>query len=209
MAFYRKMGFVPKELDVKNGYPAQRFVLNPERESRMRTPVLETERLILRPFAKEDAQEVFECWESDPDVAKYMCWTSHNDINKTKQFIEFELGNIEKDDWYRWCLVEKSSGRIVGTCLIYYDEEVKDYEVGYNLGKKYWGQGFTTEAMQEAIRFAKEELKIKELVGSHAKENPASGSVMRKLGFVYEKDCPYPCNDGTVMREGMIYRLTL
>jgi len=48
----------------------------------MKTPILETDRLILRPFCLEDAQEVFECWESDPDVAKYMFWTSHNNINK-------------------------------------------------------------------------------------------------------------------------------
>ncbi|SFN87512.1 ribosomal-protein-alanine N-acetyltransferase [Anaerocolumna aminovalerica] len=44
----------------------------------MKTPILETERLILRPFCLDDAKNVFDCWESDPDVAKYMFWTSHN-----------------------------------------------------------------------------------------------------------------------------------
>ena len=43
----------------------------------MNTPVLETKRLILRPFRQDDARTVYECWESDPDVAKYMFWTSH------------------------------------------------------------------------------------------------------------------------------------
>ncbi|MBQ7065890.1 MAG: GNAT family N-acetyltransferase [Lachnospiraceae bacterium] len=51
----------------------------------MNTPILETERLLLRPFEKEDAKDVFECWESDSDVAKYMFWTSHNDIEKTRE----------------------------------------------------------------------------------------------------------------------------
>ena len=46
----------------------------------MKTPRLETDRLILRPFKMEDATNAFNCWESDPDVAKYMFWTSHNDI---------------------------------------------------------------------------------------------------------------------------------
>ena len=50
----------------------------------MRTPILETDRLILRPFREDDVTDVFECWESDPDVAKYMFWTSHNDIEKTE-----------------------------------------------------------------------------------------------------------------------------
>lgn len=38
----------------------------------MRTPILETDRLVLRPFKEDDVTDVFECWESDPDVAKYM-----------------------------------------------------------------------------------------------------------------------------------------
>lgn len=58
----------------------------------MTTPTLQTDRLILRPFTSEDAKDVFECWESDSDVAKYMFWTSHNDIEKTKEWIAFEMG---------------------------------------------------------------------------------------------------------------------
>ena len=63
----------------------------------MITPILETSRLILRPFENKDAKNVFECWERDADVAKYMFWTSHNDIEKTKKWISFEIGQIEKD----------------------------------------------------------------------------------------------------------------
>lgn len=50
----------------------------------MNTPILETDRLKMRPFRKDDAECVFECWESDPNVAKYMFWTSHNDIQKQR-----------------------------------------------------------------------------------------------------------------------------
>ena len=94
-------------------------------EITMKTPILETDRLILRPFKEEDAIEVFECWESDPDVAKYMFWTSHNDIEKTKEWILFELGQIKKDDWYRFAVVLKETNELIGTALIYYEEEVE------------------------------------------------------------------------------------
>ena len=174
----------------------------------MNTPILETERLILRPFKEDDAINVFECWESDPDVAKYMFWTSHNDIAKTKEWIDFELGQIEKDDWYRYAIVQKENKELMGTAILYYDEEVDCWEIGYNLGKKYWNKGYVTEAMKKVIAFAQEELHISEIVGRYAKENPASGNVMRKLGFQYEKDIPYPCNDGAVMREGVQCRLS-
>ena len=175
----------------------------------MNTPILETDRLLLRPFNKDDAQTVFECWESDPDVAKYMFWTSHNEIEKTKEWIAFELGQIEKDDWYRFAIVVKETNELAGTVLIYYEEEVECWEVGYNLGKKYWGKGYTTEALKRVLDFAAEELQLTEFVGRYAKENPASGNVMEKLGFEYEKDIPYECNDGAVMREGIQCRLVV
>ena len=175
----------------------------------MNTPILETQRLILRPFQTEDAVSVFECWESDPDVAKYMFWTSHNDIEKTREWIAFEIGQIEKDDWYRFALVLKDTNELIGTALIYYEEEVECWEVGYNLGKKYWGKGYTTEAVAEVINFAKKQLKIPQIVGRYAKENPASGRVMSKLGFQYERDIPYECNDGAIRREGIQCRLVL
>ena len=47
------------------------------------------------------------------------------------------------------------------------------------------------------------------IVGRYAKENPASGNVMNKLGFKYEKDIPYECNDGAVKREGIQCRIIL
>ena len=175
----------------------------------MKTPILETERLLLRPFKSSDAKAVFDCWESDPDVAKYMFWSSHNDIEKTKEWIDFEIGQIDKDDWYRFALVLKDTGELIGTGLIYYEDEVSCWEIGYNLGKKYWDKGYTTEAMKRVIEFATEELKLSQIVGRYAKENPASGRVMSKLGFKYEKDIPYECNNGAVKREGIQCRLLI
>ena len=175
----------------------------------MITPTLQTERLLLRPFTYEDTEDVFTCWESDPDVARYMFWTSHNDIEKTKEWLAFEIGQIEKDDWYRFALVLKDTDELIGTGLIYFEEEVDSWEIGYNLGKKYWGNGYTTEAMRRIISFAKEELGITEIVGRYVKENPDSGKVMEKLGFLFEKEIPYECNNGTVLREGIQCRLVL
>ena len=173
----------------------------------MKTPVLETDRLLLRPFSYNDVNDVFECWESDPEVAKYMFWTSHNDIEKTKEWIEFEIGQIEKEDWFRFALVIKEANELIGTVIIYYEEEVECWEIGYNLGKKYWNKGYTTEAVKRVIEFAIKELNVYEIVGRYAKENTASENVMKKLGFQYEKDIMYMCNDGKVEREGVQCRL--
>ena len=95
----------------------------------MTTPTLETDRLILRPFTSEDTKDVFDCWESDPDVAKYMFWTSHNDIEKTREWIAFEIGQIEKEDWYRFAIVLKETDELIGTVLIYFEEEVDCWQI--------------------------------------------------------------------------------
>lgn len=85
----------------------------------MITPILETQRLILRPFHREDARAVLDTWESDPDVARYMFWTSHNDIRKTEAWLDFELSRIEKPDWYRFAIELKASYSLIGTALMY------------------------------------------------------------------------------------------
>lgn len=157
----------------------------------------------IKTFRLDDVRTVFECWESDPDVAKYMFWTSHNDIEKTKEWILFEIGQIEKEDWFRFAIVKKETDELIGTALIYYEEEVTNWEIAYNLGKKYWMKGYATEAMKRVLLFATQELGLTEIVGRYAKENQASGNVMKKLGFHYEKDIPYECNNGNVKREGV------
>lgn len=63
--------------------------------------------------------------------------------------------------------------------------------------------------MTEIIKFVEDELGIKEIVGRHAKENPASENVMKKLGFQHVKDIPYECNAGTKIYEGKEYILIL
>lgn len=101
----------------------------------MKTPVLETDRLRLRPFRREDARAVFDGWEQDPDVARYMFWTSHHDIRKTEAWLDFELGQIGKPDWYRFAVEENGSHTLVGTVLLYYETELACWEVGYNFAK--------------------------------------------------------------------------
>ena len=87
----------------------------------MNTPILYTDRLILRPFNKDDVNDVYNVWERDSEVAKYMFWTSHNDINKTIEWVNFEIEQIQKDDWYRFAIVLKATNELIGTGLIYYE----------------------------------------------------------------------------------------
>ena len=81
--------------------------------------------------------------------------------------------------------------------------------MSYNLGQKYWGFGYITEALHAAIDFAKNELGIKKIMARHAQENPVSGNVLKKLGFKFTKEIPYECNHGKSVYIGNEYVLEM
>lgn len=58
-------------------------------------------------------------------------------------------------------------------------------DISYNLGEKYPGNGYASEAMKKSIDYAKTVLGVKEIVAPHAVENPASGRVLEKPGFCF------------------------
>lgn len=86
----------------------------------MKTPILETERLLLREIHSTDVNDIFNCWMQDEEVSKYMCWKASNDIAKTKEFVEHELEQVENSKWNRWIIVLKETKKIIGTCLVFY-----------------------------------------------------------------------------------------
>ena len=173
-----------------------------------KTPRIETDRLLLRKIQETDVNDIFDCWMQDEDVSRYMCWKASGDIAETRNFVQFELEQIENEKWYRWIIVLKESGKIIGTCLVFYNEDDKEshWDISYNLGKKYWGNGYITEAMTEVMRFAETELGMEECMTVYAKVNINSANVLHKLGFIDESEIPYECSGGDMITEGILCR---
>lgn len=157
----------------------------------MRTPVLETERLILRPLSVDDAETIYKNWTSDPNVAKFMRWELHKNISETREWLSAEESCIESESVYNWGFVLKETGELIGSGGLVFIEEKGMYELGYNVMKKYWGIGIATEASEKIIDYGINELKQRQFYCCHAKDNPASGKVMMKVGFVYQNDGEY------------------
>lgn len=157
----------------------------------MITPILETQRLLLRPMTVNDAESAFQNWTSDPEIAKFMRWERHKDITETREWLASEESFIKSDMVYNWGFVLKETGELIGSGGLVFIESKEMYELGYNIMKKYWGQGLATEASHMIIDFVKKELKQKQLYCCHAKDNPASGKVMMKVGFQYQNDGVY------------------
>ena len=110
-------------------------------------PTIETDRLILRKVKKNDAADLYEYCKS-PISAKYADWEIHEDISVTKQYINWLLSSEKHGQYFTWCIEEKVSGKVIGTCsFTSIDREYKVAEIGYGILKNYWGNGYASEAV--------------------------------------------------------------
>lgn len=123
------------------------------------------------------------------------------------EWLKIEESNILSDKVYQWGFTLKDSGYIFGCGGVNYNDKEGVFVLGYNIMHKYWNQGYTTEAVKAILNFAVNELKQREFVASHAVDNPASGAVMKKCGFVYENNEIHTKFDGVTSWEAMKYRL--
>ncbi len=148
---------------------------------------LETERLILRRFTAADAEAAYRNWTNDPEVAKYMRWQAHKDVEETKRvFSGWEQG-YANPALYLWAITLKESGEPIGSIsLTILNEFDACADVGYCTGREYWGQGYVTEALKAVLRHAFESVEVNRIETYHSTRNPASGRVMQKAGMQYE-----------------------
>ena len=150
-------------------------------------PMIETERLVLRPVTLDDAEAMFE-YASDKENTRYTFPTNQS-LEETKNNIaQFYLAS----PLGRWGIELKSTGKFIGTIDMHkIDPILKKAAIGYIINKKYWSQGLTTEANRVVIELAFEKIGMNKLTAFHDKDNPASGKVMEKSGMRFSHEEPY------------------
>lgn len=156
----------------------------------------------MRSIRSDDTEKIFTCWMNDENVSRYMQWKASDDINEARSFVEFELKNTENDTWNRWLIVNRATNELMGTCLLFFNEIDGDWDISYNLGKRFWGNGYATEAMRAVIKYAAEAMAIKTICTTYALENKASERVLWKLGFSFGEEVTYECNGGNIITRG-------
>lgn len=151
------------------------------------TKVLETERLILRKANVSDANDMYNNWGSDPLVSKYVTWETHKSVEDSLDFLKFLEESYTKDNTYQWLVVLKEDNTPIGSIsAVNVDEKNNTIEIGYCYGRKWWGNGYATEAFKRVISFLFEEVEAETIYARYLLENPASGKVMEKSGLAYE-----------------------
>lgn len=151
------------------------------------TKRLETERLVLRKFTMDDAIFAYQNWMSDEEVTKYLSWSKHDTIEVTKVILDSWIRNYHKEDFYQWVIVLKETNEPIGSMsVVSQNEKTQMVHVGYCIGKSWWNQGFTSEALETVIRFFFNEVGVNRLESLHDTNNPNSGKVMLRCGLKFE-----------------------
>ncbi len=150
--------------------------------------VVETERLVLRPFLIGDAKCFYDL-NNDPNVMKHTGDLSFQSVTSSADFIR-RYDEYQKVGYGRWTVLRKSDMLPLGWCGLKY-HLVEDYtDLGYRFMAKYWNQGYATEASIGCLEKAFDEIGLQEVVGRTAKENVASIRVLEKIGMKFWKEAP-------------------
>ena len=99
---------------------------------------IKTKRLLLRKLRSDDAESIFKNWASDSEVAKYVTWNVHKDINETKAILDMWLAEYDNGKCYRYGIENKADGELIGMI------DVVGYHhgtpvIGYWSCRRYWG----------------------------------------------------------------------
>ena len=152
------------------------------------TQTIETPRLILRRFEPYDAPAMYRNWASDPEVTKYLTWPTHSNEQITACVVQNWVDDYRQPNFYQWAIILKENGpEPIGSIS---GHEVNDLieriEIGYCMGKRWWGKGIMAEALGAVIWYLFEIVGFNRIQARHDPNNPASGVVMRKCGMRYE-----------------------
>jgi len=137
-----------------------------------------TERLLLRPSWPEDAGELHQAI-ADEGIVRNLArapwpYTAEDAVRSATQEHDAHFPS------FLMMLRTNGAPHLIGACGI--GNLNGEAELGYWIGRSYWGLGFATEASRAVVEIAKA-IGHKKLVASHFTDNPASGNVLRKLGF--------------------------
>ncbi len=150
------------------------------------TKKLETDRLVLRKFKEDDYQAMFDYWASDESVATGAGWPKHENPEDTKGLVKMWVDEYKEDNVFNWIIELKKEHPIGSITVVRKDLGNHTCELGYNIGSKYWNNGYATEAIHTVIDYLFKTGLFDVITAQCFEHNKASIRVLEKNGFVKE-----------------------
>lgn len=151
--------------------------------------MLTTDRLVLRPWKESDAESLYE-YAKDPEVGPIAGWKPHKNVNESLEVIKHVLSVAEC-----YAICERETDIAIGAISLKskghtdMTDREDECELGYWLGKPFWGRGYMPEAATELLRHAFENLNMTTVWCGYYDGNHKSKRVQEKVGFIYHHTC--------------------
>lgn len=153
--------------------------------------VLETERLMLRPWKKEDEGGLY-LLAQDERVGLPCGWAPHKNQQESREVLQDILMND-----YTFAIVDKDEQKLIGNislmpyCESRFAQNDRQAEIGFWLGYPYWNKGYMTEGCKKLIEYGLKEIGLEAIWCAHNLENYGSMRVQQKCGFVFHHEDAY------------------
>ena len=166
----------------------------------MAWPTLTTDRLVLRPLALDDLEKLIPL-HAEESFWKYpygRAWSA----TETKEFLERTVQRYRDPGLAVSAVAVRETAELAGWAGLsipsFLPEILPAVEVGWRLGERFRGMGYATEAGAAWVRYGFETLGLDSIVSIYEPDNVASGAVMRRLGFTFDRETTHPTHNVTV-----------
>lgn len=161
----------------------------------MNDKIIETERLILRPFTDTDVEAVLE-FNSHPEVVRYTGEEPLQTLEEAQSVINTVRNRDYNVQGYgRMAVVHKLDNKVIGFSGLKWEADIEETDIGYRFLPKYWGKGIATESCLPLLEYGFVELGLHRIVGLAYPANVASCKVLEKIGMQHYKTDYFPGDD--------------
>lgn len=148
-----------------------------------RLPTLETARVVLREPGHGDAQDLFAVF-SDPEVMRYWSCEPMQSPSEAGDLVEQIIAGRRDGTFYQWAIGLRGESRVVGTVTLFcIDLTHRRAELGFALGRDWWGRGLAGEAVSRVVDHAFGAMGLARLEADADPRNDASLALLERLGF--------------------------
>jgi len=170
-------------------------------------PVIKTSRLVLRWISEDDVDSLYEIF-SNAQVMRYWSTTPLLDREAAAALQrEIAQGNLNDSVW-KWGVALGDSNKLIGTCTLFHlDLSNGRAEIGYALGRAYWGQGYMNEALTALVKHAFEVAQMRRLEADVDPRNAGSIRTLERLGFQREGYLRERWHVGGEIQDALFYGL--
>lgn len=160
----------------------------------------ETARLSVRTMVQDDLAAIFACYDH-PEVGRYCAPVRWPDMTYALTWFNRRSDDVASGRAKQLVIAAKANDAVIGTSVLFDIDPVhRQAEIGYALGRDFWGKGYVNEAVSAVIDYAFTELKLHRLRASIDPRNVASANALLRLGFTHEgtqRECYFDAGEFT------------